>query len=353
MRSSPTAAAASSAWVDLVLAEGRQEPRVDGVRGPHPREAVGLELRAHGGALRTLPVATDPVERAEQVLHVMPVLVRQDVRLRERTALGPEPSLQLLEEPEVDVDLLVRGAVEGAHVRGRRPATGAGGSGEEHGHGGAVSLDRAGPIGLDAVHGADQAAVAALLGVLAGLALVDAPRPAAADRPTITPSSDCERARDRCSRRPSRVISRTTMTPTTPAPPPTAMPRPPRMPRRSSTCVGSSFAPLRKSMGGGVPKTRSAGNRPHGTAALAGSEDADLPVTPTRGRIDLFREAEQLPGRITRVGSPSEATPAEIGGFTRCSQHRSSTTGPRRSRKRCSSSRSTARTPRSSPVARA
>ena len=136
MRSSPTAAAASSAWVDLVLAEGRQEPRVDRVRGPHPREAVGLELRAHGGALRTLPVATDPVERADEVLHVVPVLVREDVRLRERTALRAEPSLQLLEEPEVDVDLLVRGAVEGTHVGGRGPAARAGGAGEEHGHGG-------------------------------------------------------------------------------------------------------------------------------------------------------------------------------------------------------------------------
>ena len=46
------------------------------------------------------------------------------------------------------------------------------------------------------------------------------------------------------------------MTPTAPAPPPTATPRPPRMPRiprRSSTWLGSSFAPFLKSTEATIP----------------------------------------------------------------------------------------------------
>ncbi len=158
---------------DLVLAERSQEPGLDRVRRPHAGVAVGLELRPHGGALRTLPVAADLVQRSEEVLHVVPVLVREDVGLCERTTLGPEPCLELLEEPEVDVDLLVRRAVEGTDVGGRRTAAGARRVGEEHRHGGAISVQSPGPVRLDAVHGPDQTAVPALLGVLAGLALID------------------------------------------------------------------------------------------------------------------------------------------------------------------------------------
>ena len=104
---------------------GRSRPRRATARNPvstafaaqTPAKQSAWSSDPDGGALRTLPVATDPVERAEQVLHVVPVLVREDVGLRERTALRPELGLQVLEEPEVDVDLVVRGAVEGT----RRP----------------------------------------------------------------------------------------------------------------------------------------------------------------------------------------------------------------------------------------
>ena len=54
---------------------------------------------------------------------MVPVFVRQHVALGERSAFRPELRLRILEEPEVDVDLLVGGAVERADVRGRRPRT--------------------------------------------------------------------------------------------------------------------------------------------------------------------------------------------------------------------------------------
>ena len=60
----------------------------------------------------------------EQVLHVVAVLVRDDVRLRERPALRAELRLQLVEEAEVDVDALVARAVERPDVGGGRAAAG-------------------------------------------------------------------------------------------------------------------------------------------------------------------------------------------------------------------------------------
>ena len=90
------------------------------LRRPDARVAVGLELAAHGLALRPLPVAADVVEHAELVLHVVAVLVRDHVRLRERPAAGAEARLQLVEEAEVDVDHACR-----AGSRRGRPASSA------------------------------------------------------------------------------------------------------------------------------------------------------------------------------------------------------------------------------------
>ena len=67
--------------------------------------------------LRAPDLRLDP----EQRLHVVADLVRQHVRLRE-VARGTEPLLELAVEPEVDVDLVRRRAVE-------RPG---GGSGNPH-----------------------------------------------------------------------------------------------------------------------------------------------------------------------------------------------------------------------------
>ena len=67
-----------------------------------------------------LAVAADALVDAQQVLDVVPVLVREDVGLGERATLGAEARAQLVEEAEVDVDRLVGRAVERAD-RGASP----------------------------------------------------------------------------------------------------------------------------------------------------------------------------------------------------------------------------------------
>ena len=114
--------------------------------------------------------------------------VRQHVRLSERSALRAEPSLQLLEEPEVDVHLPVRRAVEGTDVGRGEAAAGVRRVREEDRGRLLVTLDRAAPVGLDAVHGPDQAAGIARFRVLAR------PAPSCTSPccwpPAATPSSD-------------------------------------------------------------------------------------------------------------------------------------------------------------------
>ena len=90
---------------------------------PQPGVAVRLELDAHLTALRA-GVAVGAVEVAGQILDVMPVLVREDVRLCERPAARAELRLQLIEEAEVDVDVPIARAVERPGRRGRRAAAG-------------------------------------------------------------------------------------------------------------------------------------------------------------------------------------------------------------------------------------
>ena len=163
------------AVVDVQLRQVDDKPCLDRVRGPDARVAVRLELRADGAALRPLRVVSDPVEHAEHVLHVVAVLVRDHVGLDERRVLRAE-LLQLVEEAEVDVDELVRWAVERADL-------GAGGAaarvdlvGEEDGVDVLVLLpaprEDLVPELLDAVHDGDDAAVLALVRVLARLALL-------------------------------------------------------------------------------------------------------------------------------------------------------------------------------------
>src|SRR4030095_6991475 len=53
---------------------------------------------------------------AEEVLHVMPELVRDHIRLRE-VSWRTEASRKLVEEAEVEVDPFVNGAIEGAALR--------------------------------------------------------------------------------------------------------------------------------------------------------------------------------------------------------------------------------------------
>src|SRR5687768_9423399 len=106
------------------------------------------------------------------------VLVGDDVALGEWPALRAEAALEVLEEAEVEVDLPVERTVEGALRRRRVAARGVCGAGEEHGLGGGVLptalLELAGPVRLDAVGEADDAAVGARVRIGASTALLRA-----------------------------------------------------------------------------------------------------------------------------------------------------------------------------------
>ena len=141
---------------------------------PDAGQAVGLQLRPYRASLRAGPAGA-AAQAAEQVLDVVPVLVRQHVGLREGTARRPEARAQLVEEAEVDVDLRVDRAVERADVRGRRPAAALCRAVEEHRLRdrvvATVGAELPGPVVLDAVHVADDAAVLARVGIDGGSAV--------------------------------------------------------------------------------------------------------------------------------------------------------------------------------------
>ena len=107
---------------------------------------------------------------------MVPVLVRDHVGLRERAALRAEARAELVEEPEVDVDVLVGGAVERAHRRGGEAAAALHGLREEARAGGhvlaAAARERVRPVALDRVDVADDPAVLALVGVGARAAVL-------------------------------------------------------------------------------------------------------------------------------------------------------------------------------------
>ena len=103
---------------------------------PHAREAVGLQLRAHRQAVASAPgscarAAVDLGGDAQELLHVVADLVRDHVGLRE-IARRVEALAQVAVEGEVDVDLLVAGAVERPHRRLPRAARRGRRAREEH-----------------------------------------------------------------------------------------------------------------------------------------------------------------------------------------------------------------------------
>src|SRR3954451_13742921 len=144
--------------------------------GPYPGEAIGLQLEPDGSAIGTGLAALGPIEDAEHVLDVMAVLVRDHVRLGEPATLRAEARLELVEEPEVEVDRLVDRAVERTHLRRRLPAAGVRCARVEHRVGALVLLTRrlegAAPVFLDAVHVADDPTVGPLRRVGARLAFL-------------------------------------------------------------------------------------------------------------------------------------------------------------------------------------
>src|SRR5436309_3421418 len=116
-------------------------------------------------------------EQTELVLHVMAVLVRDDVALRERAALRAETLLQFLKEADVEVDLLVVRTVEGTHRGLGETARALRVPGVDHRLRRQVRLaaarELATPMFLDAVDEADDAAVIALVRIRAGLAVLE------------------------------------------------------------------------------------------------------------------------------------------------------------------------------------
>ena len=96
----------------LEVARLEHAPLAGGVVAPHAGEAVGLQLQAHRqlvGLASVPPAAAAPhlVVDAEQVLHVVADLVRDDVGLGEVAGRAEAP-FQLVVEAEVDVDLAGR-----------------------------------------------------------------------------------------------------------------------------------------------------------------------------------------------------------------------------------------------------
>jgi hypothetical protein len=100
----------------------------------------------------------------------MPVLVCEDVGLRERPGARAEAVAELVEEVEVDVDLLVDRAVERPDVGRGRAAPALRRPGEEDGLRRCVALHRLPPVRLDAVDVAEDPAVLFRVRVGAGRA---------------------------------------------------------------------------------------------------------------------------------------------------------------------------------------
>src|SRR3954453_18351783 len=155
---------------DIAVGDPRDESGLYGVRRPHARVAIGLQLEPHRRARRALTVRPTSVDRSLEVLDVMPVFVREDVRLRERTTRRAEAGRELPEEPEIDVHVLVGGAVEGTDRGGGDAAARLRAIGEQHGARLRVAGQCLRPVVLDAVHVRDDRAVLALLRVRTGAA---------------------------------------------------------------------------------------------------------------------------------------------------------------------------------------
>src|SRR5215213_357495 len=156
---------------DVRLRDAGDEARLLCMIGPDAREAVGLELRAHRAALGPLPVTRPrPPERPREILHMVTVLVREHVRLGERSAARAEPGAEVVEEAEVDVHVLVDRAVERADIAARAAAARVRRAREEDGLRDLVLRERLRPVALHAVDDADDPAVLSRVRVGAGAA---------------------------------------------------------------------------------------------------------------------------------------------------------------------------------------
>ena len=99
------------------------------VVGPHTGVKVGLQLQTHAGLVVALGVLAvlghllvGGVQGAQQVLHMMPHLVRDDVGVG-KVAVSPDLAFHALEELQVEIHRLVGAAIEGAARRSGVAAT--------------------------------------------------------------------------------------------------------------------------------------------------------------------------------------------------------------------------------------
>ena len=260
MRSSPTAAAASSPSRDVVVGEVLDEPRLRRVRGPDAGVAVGLELEAHGARLRALTIVADAAHSC-RAGSARGGRTRARRRTPRRTARRARRSCvrQLVVEPEVDVHVLVGRAVERPHRRRRVAAPGRDLSVEEHGVRLVGSPCTAPlPVLLHRVHDRDERAVLTLVGVGAGLAVLDRATTTRALQPDARPPPPPPPPPPL--RLPSRSTT-STITPRSPPPPPIAIPgpndpgSPTEAPRRSDTCPVRTRAPRRNRTAPSYPPT--------------------------------------------------------------------------------------------------
>jgi hypothetical protein len=94
---------------------------------PNAGEAVRLKFQTHGKGIGALGVRSlclaHLASDAEEILYVMSDLMSENVGLRKITG-STEAAAQFLEKREVNVDVLVAGAVEGPSGRFSEPASG-------------------------------------------------------------------------------------------------------------------------------------------------------------------------------------------------------------------------------------
>ena len=152
----------------VVIGQGRD------IAEPRPGIAVCLELGAHTVAVLTGAVVRVLGHHAGDVLDVVAPFVSDDVELGELPRGGAELLAHEVEERRIDVDALVGGAVEGSD-RVRCGAAGRRGLPvDDRQRGFDISVDVLRPVVVEDDLGTGHAAVDGFVGILAGVAFVEA-----------------------------------------------------------------------------------------------------------------------------------------------------------------------------------
>ena len=101
---------------DVLIRQLCQVAGLGGMIRPNTGIAVRLQLNAHGCALWPGAVIANLGENPLHILHMMTVLVCEDVFLRERSTIRTELRVQLIEETEINIHDFVIRAVERANI---------------------------------------------------------------------------------------------------------------------------------------------------------------------------------------------------------------------------------------------